>query len=555
MNAAQLLIALFNAAWQGTLLCGGAFLVFKYVRRWNASTMFSVWSVLLAICLALPFASYAFASHAYTVQVIADSAQIVPPSAKGRAAYAAQMYAPLDTDPASPGGLATQAAFQISDYAPWILALLGVVSLVRLALLARDLVGMALARQGSRRIHLPIALNRPINRPYAFASSCTLASPCVLGFAPALIVIPDSLLTVSREDLTGIVLHEAEHVRRYDDVQNVLHRFIAAIAFFCPGVRIALRELALYREQICDDAAVAGIGDAVAYAHTLTGMAAWAQGRGVPVASLIFTRSQLLRRLELLLDRAVNHSLNVHRGAAFSAAVTLTLAAAIVLHFQVPVFAQVTLTPELCPTAAHATLARTDRHAPKRTVRFIPHHTVKPRAERVVAKRAERVEAKRFERHTHVTEVAMVSQSAMATVRSDADVQSAATIVAQVASIDNARRSDDLLDALDAAGLRNLSVDELIALRNHGVDASLVYGARDYFGQALTAQTLVRLADHGINPSYLVSLNSAGERDLGVDDVVRLRDSGVTAQYITRIHAYNPKAGVDDIIRLRDSGF
>src|SRR5690348_1986151 len=69
MNAALVLTALFNGAWQGAVLCFAAYAAFQMLRRLNATTMFAVWSALLVIALALPALNYVFAARPYTVRV------------------------------------------------------------------------------------------------------------------------------------------------------------------------------------------------------------------------------------------------------------------------------------------------------------------------------------------------------------------------------------------------------------------------------------------------------------------------------------------------------
>ncbi len=74
------------------------------------------------------------------------------------------------------------------------------------------------------------------------------------------------------------------------------------------------------------------------------------------------------------------------------------------------------------------------------------------------------------------------------------------------ATLGRPQYSDDLLDALNAAGLRNLSVDQLIAIRNHGVSTQLIRAAVAYFGPHISATDLTTLADHGASPMYLDTL-------------------------------------------------
>jgi len=174
------------------------------------------------------------------------------------------------------------------------------------------------------------------------------------------------------------------------------------------------------------------------------------------------------------------------------------------------------------------------------------------------------------------------------------------------------QHSDDVLGALNAAGLHNLSVDDLIAIRDHGVSTSLIRSAVEYFGH-LTAQDLMYLSDHGIGANYIEtlrmsgvagiapasavllmdhgvsaplihsatayfsprpsaadlsyladhgisglfieSLRASGLNGVSIADAVRLLDHGVTGAYILKIRRVNPHASIDDIIRLRDAGF
>lgn len=523
----------------------------------------------------------------------------------------------------------------VFEYAGVILwALLGI-ALVRLAVLGRDVVQMLAARGRVREIDAPVTLNDAIARPYRFATSDEFTSPCVLGFAPALIVIPEDLLAEPRGKLTSIVLHEREHVRRFDDIQNVLQRFVGAFAFFCPGVRIALRELALYREQICDDAAVNATGDRVSYAMTLTGMAQWAQGRGTPVPSLIFKRKHLLHRLEVLLDSAVSHSMRMNRRFAVGAVIALGIAAVLVLRVQVPVIAETLVTPPApeapyySPAPPHHAPARIPHvrkvappakpapapPVPRKTVQA-PQRTPKAPAVRIIhtvratvaPPLAPRTPYEAVAQRAALAPIVQVVPAAPVAPMTAARVAAVAP-VAVTAAADHA---GDLLDALSAAGLQNLPVDQLIALRDHGVSARLIRAATSYFDR-IGAQDLTYLADHGVGPNYIgvlrssgvhgispasavmlmdhgvnaqliqsatdyfhpapsaadlayladhgfrascfAALHAAGMDNVSVGDAVRLFDHGVSDQFLLKVRRMNPRATIDDIIRLHDAGF
>lgn len=648
MNAALVLTALFNGAWQGAVLCTLAVLAFRLFRRLNATTMFTVWSVLLAIAVLLPFANYAFATKPVQIKVHVETASTASiPAAQSYASRAVseppRQYR-LAPAPAAPAidvrASAMTAVRSVFHYAPWILLLLAALAFARVAILGRDVIRMLVARTRVRPIDSPVALGAGIARPFSFAASDEFTSPCVLGFAPALIVIPEELLADPGTELTSVVLHEREHVRRFDDIQNVIQRLIGAVGFFCPGVRIALRELALYREQICDDAAVNATGDRVSYAMTLTDLAQWAQGRGAPVPSLIFKRKHLLHRLEVLLDSAVSHSMRMNRRFAVSAGVALVLAAAVVLRFQVPVIAETfdvtqmkhdvvktqhsVATMHRSVTAMHRTVnvmhsEVTTMHrsmvsvqqtvsAMKRVARAALRATriVRPEKPRHAAPRMR--SRMRFASQTGIV-VASVAPPMIA--------PEAASVIAVAPAAPKITQSwhatsENLLDALNDSGMRNLPVDQLITLRDHGVTAMLVRSATSYFGRISPAD-LTYLADHGVGSAYIATLRAGGitgiapadavqmmdhgvgsalirasleyftprrpapadliyMADHGVgapfidslrsngvkacwQDAVRMLDHGVDAAYVAKVRRSNPNASISDIIRLHDAGF
>ena len=115
--------------------------------------------------------------------------------------------------------------------------------------------------------------------------------------------------------------------------------------------------------------------------------------------------------------------------------------------------------------------------------------------------------------------------------------------------------SGDLLDALSAAGLQNLPVDQLIALRDHGVNGELIRAATAYFGH-IGAQDLTYLADHGVGPNYISVLRSSGVSGISPASAVMLMDHGVTAPLIqAAMNYFHPAPSAADLTYLADHGF
>jgi len=624
MNAPALFMALFNGAWQGALLCLAAYGLLNSFRRLNAATRYAVWSALLAISLLLPVANYAFSvqpvTHVVTVAARPAAAvrtdRLSSPSLSSlvnrsgndrrssRPAAPRPSLTPSLTQAPTLYERATFAATKIAAYAKFALYVLLLIAFVRLALLGREIARMIGARRGVRLIQPPFELRDSVRRPYAFAASPGFAMPCVLGFQPALIVIPQALLAADNEkELLSVVLHEHEHVMRFDDVQNVLHRLAGALGFFMPGVWIALRELAIYREQICDDAAIAGAGNRYAYARTLSALAGWIDASPVPVPCFIFKRKQLLRRIEVLLDAAVSHSLRPNLRFVVTSVAALALVAALVLRFQVPVFAERIAVVAPPKPAVPAKLPRTAtlvRPALPKRVTIVKVKVIKPVKPAKPPKLAKTMTRKITETHvihngkserrviTTITvdtrlpgfprlpRLAPEAPMSRPMLRAAAALSAAGTALTTVTQtiappalparprpwiIENAviaatprvLRSGDLLDALAQNGYRNLSVDDLIALRDHGVSGLLISGATSFFGHPSVAD-LVRLADHGVRGSYLAELRSAGVTGLGTDDVIRLQDHGVSPMLIAGLRSRGYALNAEMLVKLADHG-
>ncbi|HEX5275868.1 MAG TPA: M56 family metallopeptidase [Candidatus Rubrimentiphilum sp.] len=607
MNAPVLFMALFNGAWQGALLCSAAFGLLHVFRRLNAATRYAIWSSLLLIALLLPAANYAFSVKPVTqvvkVSQSSDAVRLSSPSLtpvvhRSFSTFpAAQHQAPVTQARPDYYGLAVREAAKLAAYAPYALLALLAFALVRSGILGREILRMIAARRSVRLIAPPFPLHDAVRRPYAFASSQGFTTPCVLGFQPALIVIPETLLSTGNEkELLSVVLHEHEHVMRFDDIQNVLHRLAGAIGFFLPGVWLALRELAICREQICDDAAIAGAGNRYAYARTLSAMAGWIDASPVPVPCFLFKRKQLLRRIEVLLDAAVSHSLRPNLRFAATAVGSLALAAVLVLRLQVPVFAErIAVVPPLKP-AVPAQLAPAavpllpkprvaaalpkpvlpgkkcrKRKCPKaktpvrpievtRTVRSVNGVIVNDVTVSVpVPNRAPMPHIAPMLRIPAMPRIAPMASTALAFANSahthawsaQALAQSAVNTVAAAAPL--AHGGGDLLDALAQHGYTNLSVDDLIALRDHGVSGLLIAGATAYFGHPSVAD-LIRLADHGVYGPYLAELRSAGISGLTAEDAIRMRDHGVSPALIAGLRARGYTFDADTLVKLADHG-
>jgi len=125
--------------------------------------------------------------------------------------------------------------------------------------------------------HLPPALREGVLSNFRRAEVCSSDDrriPTAVGFFKPLIVIPSwALDELSPAELNSVLIHELEHLRRWDDWTNLVQKILAAVFFFHPAVWWLDRKLALEREMACDEAVLAQTGDRHGYAACLVRVA------------------------------------------------------------------------------------------------------------------------------------------------------------------------------------------------------------------------------------------------------------------------------------------
>ena len=107
-------------------------------------------------------------------------------------------------------------------------------------------------------------------RPVSILVSQRIHVPTAVGFLNPAVILPAWLAqSGTTEELTHIVLHELEHLRRWDDWTNLAARLLKSLLFFHPGAWWVDRQLALEREMACDDAVLAATAQPARYARSL----------------------------------------------------------------------------------------------------------------------------------------------------------------------------------------------------------------------------------------------------------------------------------------------
>lgn len=184
-----------------------------------------------------------------------------------------------------------------------------------------------LAGESLRRQHVDLATLRRTARPRAsnrrdahisgvfgeLMVSKDVSGPCVAGLWRPRVLFPASFVDcVSPQEARDILLHEAAHVVRRDQIIAQLQNLMDALYWLHPLCRILNRQLAQAREEICDNYVLTAT-DAPAYSRTLLMLTQLIQAHPpLPgVVGFFAPRWRLENRVADLLDQRRNRTVRL----------------------------------------------------------------------------------------------------------------------------------------------------------------------------------------------------------------------------------------------------
>ena len=97
--------------------------------------------------------------------------------------------------------------------------------------------------------------------------------------------------------------------------------------------------------------------------------------------------------------------------------------------------------------------------------------------------------------------------------------------------------SGSFLAAVVAAGYGDLTIDEIIALKEHGISSAFLMGISQAGWGKIPPDELMALHAQGVQPNYLRSMRETGLYQLQIADVIRMKQHGVRPEYVREIHA------------------
>ncbi len=240
-----------NALPEGILIAVFAWMLLRVLRRQNSGTRFAVWFIALLAVAALPVLG---GLPERRDMLLAGMA----PSAWG----------------------SMQPAIHIpAQWAIVVILIWAVGAGVAIARLAAGLWRLRSLRNSCTPIivrDLAPAVQKTvetITKSASIATSESMRVPAAIGFWKRTIVLPTwALQELPADDLNAILLHEFEHLRRWDDWTNLIQKVVRALFFFHPAVWWIESRLSVEREMACDDAVLSQTANPHGYATCLVSL-------------------------------------------------------------------------------------------------------------------------------------------------------------------------------------------------------------------------------------------------------------------------------------------
>jgi beta-lactamase regulating signal transducer with metallopeptidase domain len=570
-----LALSLLHFLWQGAALAALAYVLMAFCR--SASARYATGLAVLILMLFTPVGTFlVFRSQepAAISPAVAVSATI-PMQPAGRPPVLSSTKSPANRHQGAP---------------PYFLWLVEFWFAGVLLLSLRSAGGILLIERLRRRETRPVTeevmeicqslqSRMGLTRAVRYCRSLRLDAPAVAGWLRPVVLLPVSALTgLTVAQLEAVIAHELAHIRRYDAFVNLFQVGVETLLFYHPAVWWLGKRVRAERENCCDDEAVALCGSPVTYAHALARMA---ESKAAPELAMAANRSPMVARVARLLG--ANCTVESFRGANLSAGV-LCLSAALLAGSALvgSVHQAQAQSPEAAPAAATHTTVTADEEtaaayrahvpaipeaqhgaqsnaatlAPVATPTVAPDPTPAPTARPVPVTAPKAAPELRYAWSSgtgasHGFGISW-SQASTATVGSSyfQDQSTAAAPRAQ-AGPDPSKQS--YIDSINAAGLTNLTVDEIIDLKVQGITSDYIKSVKE-LNIKVDVDTLVSLKVQGVTSEYIKNMRGATGQRLDADDLISMKVQGITPEYIQQMHDIGLKTDADDLIAMKVQG-
>lgn len=532
--------ALIHFIWQGALIALLYLCASVLLRRFESGARYAAGCAAMLLMLAAPVITmfargnsleprpdFAVETAPLTDTVVAATTS---PDARIVSASRSEIGSAAAFDPQS---MKQWAADRLPELIPWLLALwLAGVMFLSLRFAGGLIMVRRLKRAGkSTALELwdekfdGLRRRLRVSRAVRLCESALVEVPTVIGWLKPVILIPTSALTgLSPDQLEALLAHELAHIRRYDYLVNILQTAVETLLFYHPAVWWVSAQVRQEREHCCDDLAVAACGDVLTYARALTALEQMRASE--PRLAVAASGGSLLVRIQRLIQGrapALYGMESWFAGFLAVAAVVIVLAGAQTTFLSRGAQAAVNDPTRLVYSESGMAPAGETADEPR-------HNSVARGGAGKVRESAP-----------------VANTQAVQAVRDPADNQAPA-------QDDKSGESHDFASEMASVGLTNLSIDELVALKVHGVTAQIVREMSALVPGKLKAEDVVAMTIHGVNAAFANEMKALGLR-LNAEEMVAFKIHGVTAQFIDEMKNTGVrKLDADSLVAFRIHG-
>src|SRR3984957_18099905 len=490
--------ALLHFLWQGTALAALAAAAMALCRRSSSRYLIGVGA--LVLMLLAPLATYFFYAQQHSA---------VPEIVTASSLRAAWPIPPSKT--AVTGSVQPSPMTPSLDVLPWLVEawLLGV------AFFSLRSAGGFLLLERERRKQSTVVSTRlleicyalqdrfGLNRAIDYCECKWLQAPAVIGWFRPVVFLPVTALTgLSEEQLEAVIAHELAHIQRFDPFVNVFQVCVETLLFYHPAIWWLNKKIRAEREHCCDDMAVALCGNAVEYARALTLMEEW---RSAPVFAMAANRGPLTERIVRVLGlKTLGAGM---RGIGLAGSILCLIAALVAGN------ALVGIAHPKSALAAHDSQLTPVASTPSQQ----PASASPPRSK-----------------------------------PSPAHPQGTGANSSASESASQSSSASSYIDSMKAAGLGDLTVDQLIALKVQDVTPEYVRELQEQ-GLHLDVNNLIAMRVQGITPEYIRGLRASGLNP-DINQIIGLKVQGADAEYYNGLKEAGIQADVNTLIGLKVQG-
>ena len=541
--------ALLHFLWQGTALAAVAAAAMALCRR--ASTRYLLGVSALVVMFLAPLATFLFDSqqNSAVARVVKTSSFV-------------STTRPTVTSGTVPGTYVQTSSFSRSlDVLPWLVEawLLGV------AFFSLRSAGGFLLIERERRRQSKVVNARVLeichtlqdrfrlNRAIAYCECKWLQAPAVIGWFRPVVFLPVSALTgLSEDQLEAVIAHELAHIERFDPFVNVFQVCVETLLFYHPAIWWLNRKIRAEREHCCDDRAVALCGDAMEYARALTLMEQW---RSAPVFAMAANRGPLTERIVRVLGlKTLGAGM---RGIGLTSSL-LCLAAALIagnalLGMARPRGVQADSKPvsganSAQQPAANSTARKPTAPHPQSGAATITNSSSSPSSSSSASSYIDSMKAAGLGDLTVDQLIAMKIQDVTPEYVRELNEQGLRPDVNNLIAMRVQGVTPQYVRGLREAGL-NPDQNQIIELKVQGADGEYYRGLKEA-GIQPDVNTLIGLKVQGVTPEYVRELRSAG-LTVTADQVIALKVQDVSPAYLKGLHDLGIDPQADDAIGMR----